>query len=40
MRRGYNVAFHHVEPKRLRRCINEFAGRLGDRAAGAVERMG
>ena len=40
VRRGYNVAFHHIEPKRLHRCINEFAGRLSDRAAGAVERMG
>ena len=40
MRRGYNGTFHHIEPKHLHRYINEFAGRLSDRAAGAVEKMG
>ena len=39
VRRGYNGTFHHVEPKHLHRYINEFAGRLSDRAASAVEKM-
>ena len=29
-----------IEPKHLHRYVNEFAGRLSDVAAGAVERMG
>ena len=40
MRRGYSETFHHIEPKHLHRYINEFAGRLSDKSAGAVERMG
>ena len=40
MRRGCDGAFRHIEPKHPHRCINEFAGRLSDRAAGAVERTG
>ena len=40
VRRGYNGTFHHIEPKHLHRYINEFSGRLSDRAAGAVEKMG
>ena len=40
VRRGYNGAFHRIEPKHPHRCISEFAGRLSDRAAGAVERTG
>ena len=39
MRRGYNGTFHHIEPKHLHRYVNEFAGRLSDRAASAVEKM-
>ena len=40
VRRGYGGTFHHIEPKHLHRYINEFAGRLSDKSAGAVERMG
>lgn len=40
LRRGYNGTFHHIEPKHLHRYVNEFAGRLSDRAVGAVEKMG
>lgn len=40
VRRGYSGTFHHIEPKHLHRYINEFAGRLSDKSAGAVERMG
>ena len=39
VRRGYNGTFHHIEPKHLHRYVNEFAGRLSDRAASAVEKM-
>ena len=39
VRRGCDGTFHHIEPKYLHRYINEFAGRLSDRAAGTVERM-
>ena len=39
VRRGYNGTFHHIEPKHLHRYINEFAGRLSDSTAGAVEKM-
>ena len=38
--RGYNGTFHRMEPKHPRRYVNEFAGRLGDAAAGTLERMG
>ena len=40
MRRGYNGTFRHIEPKHPRRYVNEFAGRLSDGAASAVEKMG
>ena len=40
VRRGYNGTFHRIEPKHLHRYVNEFAGRLSDAAAGALERMG
>ena len=39
VRRGYSGTFRHVESKHLHRYVNEFAGRLSDKAASAVERM-
>ena len=39
VRRGYNGTFHRIEPKHLHRYVNEFAGWLGMRALGAVDRM-
>ena len=39
VRRGYNGTFHRIEPKHLHRYINEFAGRLGMKALGTVDKM-
>ena len=40
VRRGYNGTFHHIDPKHLHRYVNEFSGRLSDKAVGVIERMG
>ena len=39
VRRCYNGVFHHIEPKYLHCYINEFAGRLSNKADNAIERM-
>lgn len=39
VRRGHDGPFHHIEPKRLRRYVNEFVGRLGMKAPGIVGKM-
>ena len=39
VRRGYNGTARRIGPKHLHRYVNEFAGRLGMRALGAVGRM-
>lgn len=37
--RGHDGPFHHIEPKRQHRYVNEFVGRLGMKALGIVGKM-
>ena len=39
VRRAYNGTFHRIDPKRLHRYVNEFAGRPSMRAQDTMSKM-